>query len=121
MRIIRNIAVCLLPIFCVLALFLKLNGIDHIDFNDDYYCFMLNVLQNSSIFKFEIPQIPEIPQIGNNFLDFVIGFLNGLSAVINILSSIVNVLIKLVTFLLGLLKTIIDGIEQIFLGRVVLN
>ena len=120
MKIIRNIFCCLIPIFCVIALFLKLNGVNHIEFNDDYYRFMSSVLQNSEFFQFEIPNIPEIPEIGNGFLDAITGFLNGLTSVINILSTLVNVVIKMLSFFLGMFKTIIEQIENIFLHEAVL-
>lgn len=121
MRIIRNIFCCLIPIFCVIALFLKLNGIDHIEFDDKYYNFMSSVLQNSTFFQFEIPNIPEIPEIGNGFVDALVGFLNGITSVINILSTILNVVIKMLSFFLGMFKTIIERLKDLFIGEVVLN
>lgn len=120
MRIIRNIFCCLIPIFCVIALFLKLNGIDHIEFDEKYYNFMSSVLQNSSMFTFEIPDIPEIPSIGNGFIDAITGFLNGLTSVINILSTLVNVVIKVLSFFLGMFKTIIEQLKNLFIGEVAL-
>lgn len=117
MRILKNIFVCAIPVFCVLALFLKLNGIDHVDFSDEYYRFMSTVLQNSQKFTFAIPNIPEIPQLGNGFVDMLVGFINGLISIVNILSTIVNVIIKLLSFILGMFESIINAIRDIFLIR----
>lgn len=118
MRILKSIFCVAIPLFCVIALFLKLNGVDHIEFGDGYYRFMSNVLQNSVAFKMEIPNIPEIPPIGNGFLDLLVGFINGLISIINILIIMVNVVIKLLSFILGLAKTIIDSLKDIFITSV---
>lgn len=117
MRILKNIVICAIPIFCVLALFLKLNGIDHVEFTDDYYKFMSSVIQNSAKFTMEIPNIPPIPELGNGFLDLLAGFINGLIGIINILSMMINVVIKMLGFILGTFESIINGIKRYFLGE----
>lgn len=118
MKLLKNIFCIAIPLFCVIALFLKLYGVDRIEFGDGYYRFMSNVLQNSVSFQMEIPSIPEIPPIGNGFIDILVGFINGLISIINILIIMVNVVIKLLSFILGLTKTIIDSLKSIFLGSV---
>lgn len=121
MKVLKAIFCTAIPLFCVIALFLKLNGVDHIEFGDGYYRFMSNVLQNSVAFKMEIPSIPEIPAIGNGFLDLLVGFINGLISIINILIIMVNVVIKLLSFILGLAKTIIDSLKDIFITSLVVR
>lgn len=122
MKIISKIFCIAIPLFAVIALFLRLNGIEHLEFNNDYYRFMSNVLQNSEIFQMEIPEIPDIPLIGNGFLDAIIGFINGLTSVINILIVMLNVVIKMLSFILGLVKTIIESIKDIFInGNITVN
>ena len=108
---IKKIVCIAIPLFCVIALFLKLSGVDHVEFNNDYYNFMASILQRSQKFTFAIPNIPEIPTINNGFVDALIGFVNGLSSVINIISTVLNVCIKVLAFILGLLEAAIDGLK----------
>lgn len=115
MKLLKTIFCAAIPFFCVIALWLKLNGVDHIEFGDGYYRFMSQVLQNSVAFQIEIPSIPELPPIGNGFLDIMIGFVNGLISIINIIIIMFNVVIKLLSFILGLATTIIDSIKSIFI------
>lgn len=115
---IKKIVCIAIPLFCVIALFLKLSGVDHIEFNKDYYDFMASILQRSEKFTFAIPNIPEIPTINNGFVDAIIGFVNGLASVINILSTILNVCIKILAFILGLIEAAIDGLKGFIPGTV---
>lgn len=116
---IKKIVCIAIPLFCVIALFLKLSGVNHVEFNKDYYNFMVSILQRSEKFTFAIPNIPEIPTIGNGFADVLIGFVNGLSSVINVLSTIFNVSVKVLSFILGLLEAAIDGLKELIIGGLV--
>ena len=118
---IKKIVCITIPLFCVIALFLKLSGVDHVEFNEDYYRFMASILQRSEKFTFAIPNIPQIPTINNGFVDALIGFVNGLASVINVISTILNVCLKVLAFIIGLLEAAIDGLKQFIPALVVLS
>lgn len=109
---IKKIFCFLIPTFCIIALFLKLSGVNHIEFGEDYYRFMSSILQRSDKFTFAIPNIPQIPTINNGFVDALIGFVNGLASVINVVTTLFNVVLKVLAFILGFMEAAIEGIKQ---------
>ena len=98
----------------VIALILSFVGVTKVDFGSQYMDFMRGVSMRLDSWSFEIPRIPDIPQIDSSSSGFleainvIVKILNGFVTVINVLIMVVNVAIKLIQFLLTLIYCIID-------------
>lgn len=104
-----------------IALFLYSIGVERVEFDDKYYRFFSSVLQVQEQWKLNIPNIPLIPSMGNDFIDFLFGFINGLTNVINILINLTNVVINMLQFIISIFVAIVDNLKGIFNSNIVIN
>ena len=102
---------------CLIAFFLSLYGVTHIQFGNDYYTFMGQVSSTYESWAFEIPDIPKIPEIDKGDYDkgglilavlikianFFVKFVNIITTIINIITSILNIVIQVIQFILSLI------------------
>lgn len=113
MKIIAKIVGFSLFGFMLIALVLYLAGVrEPIQLDNTYYSFMQRVNISFNQIKFNIPDIPRIPQLSNvgGFWEIVkvcINFFNGIITVLNIVILILNKIIELLTFAIMIVKEII--------------
>lgn len=109
----------------IIALVLSFVGISKVEFGTQYMDFMRGVSMRLDSWSFQIPRIPDIPQIDSSsggFLDainVIVKILNGFVTVINVLILIVNVVIKLVQFLLTIVYCVIDFRDTMALNSII--
>ena len=110
----------------IIALFLALNGVQHIGIGEDYYSFMKSVSRDFENFKIEIPNIPKIPTITKKYNDsewaiinaiftiinVIINFFNGVISVLNVTILIFNIVLQVLEFIVLLLWKCKDFIAQ---------
>ena len=124
----RIVGFTLLPCM-ILALFLALKGVQHVDFGNTYWLFLRDVTSSYNSWKLEIPDIPKVPKIaGGTFSEkglilavlisianFFVDFVNALIAVINFGNTIINICIQIIQFCFTLIyrcKDFIAGVVE---------
>ena len=106
--------------FLVIALILYFNGVTHVDFDDRYYRFLLDVNQKLSDWKdFTIPQIPSLDSyeggdVGGNILNVLIGIANGFIWFFNLIISILDYVIDIIKFIVALLVVLFEDLPKFF-------
>ncbi len=111
----------MIPFFMFIALFLKLNGVDQVQFTDQYYTFMRGIAIRSANLNVQIPNIPLIPQlnVGGGWwevLSFLIAFVNSLSSIFNVLINLINILLSILIFIMFMLVEGVNSLKQIFIN-----
>lgn len=105
----------------LIAVFLKLNGVDNVGFDDTYYKFMQSVLQRTNAFSFAIPDIPLIPSLATvgGFWDIVnvlVTFANGIINLLNLLVTLLNVLLSVLQFIVGFVIEVINQLRNLIIS-----
>lgn len=118
MSVFKKVILFIVPLFLMVAIILKANGIDQLTFDDKYWKFASSILQVKKTLTLQLPNIPMIPKIDNNFLDVVFGFINALSNIINIFVMLINIVLEEIAFVIGFITSIINGIKDFFMGGV---
>lgn len=117
----KRILLFLIPLFLFLALFLKLNGVDRVEFTSQYYEFMRGIAIRTSQLNVQIPNIPLIPalQVGGGWwevLSFLIGFANSIASVVNVIVSVLNIVLNILTFLIFMIIEGVNSLRSIFIN-----
>jgi len=111
---------------CIIAFFLALVGVQHINFDDSYYSFIRNVSLSFDRWKIEIPDIPKINDIqassynsNGGILEvlirignFFVKFINIISTILNVIINVVNIVIQLIQFVLTVIYQCKDFINR---------
>lgn len=125
MRLFLRIIGFLMLGFLFIALILYINGVNHVDFDNRYYSFLLDVNKKLSDWAvLEVPKIPEISmveeelKVGNvDFAGFVNGFYTFVNFIIGFLNFIVmlfNEILKLLKFIVAIIVVLVEDIPAIF-------
>lgn len=105
--------------FLVIALILYFNGVTHVDFDDRYYRFLLDVNIKLSDWKdFTIPQIPNLDgveggDVGGDILNVLITIANGFIWFFNLIISILDYVIELIKFIVALLVVLFEDLPKL--------
>lgn len=116
MSVFKKVVLFVVPLFLMIAIILKANGIDTLTFDDKYWKFASGILQIKKTLTLQLPNIPMIPKIDNTFLDVVFGFINALSNIINIFVMLINIVLEELAFIVSFLANVINGIKDYFMN-----
>lgn len=104
---IKKIVGCTFFLAFIIAVFLYLGGFRFpIHVSKDFLIFMTNVERRTDEVAFQIPAIPQIPDMGNDFIDALAGIVNMMSALVNLLTFMINYTITFVTALVILVQEV---------------
>lgn len=107
----RIVTYCIFA-FLLIALVLKIGGINKVEFNDSYYSFFQKINGMYSTWRLDIPNIPQLPSMVNTggfvlILNAFISFANGIVTIVNIVVLTVNFLINVIQFILTIFSSVV--------------
>lgn len=108
---IQRVALYFILPMCILAFFLSIAGVQHIQFGDSYYSFLRSVSVSFNSWKLEIPDIPSINKISIGDYDKSGLILSVLIKIANFFVSVVNSIILLINFVINILNIVVQIIQ----------